>query len=108
MILEISIIIIAAFIISAIPLHIAARMLGGKSSIFKAIITNIIIGLVIAAIHLFFPFANIIAFIALIWIYREMFRLKWFKAFLVWIIQITLTFIFILIFGILFGISLFV
>ena len=106
MIIETIMIIVVAFIIASLPLHMAARMLGGKSTILKAIGVNIISSLIISAIYSFLPYASLLAFFALIWIYREMFRLKWFKAFLVWIIQATLTFLFILIFAILFGISL--
>jgi hypothetical protein len=37
---------------------------------------------------------GLLAFIMLIWIYHEIFRLKWFKAFLAWLLQ----FVFIAIF----------
>ncbi|MCA9478660.1 MAG: hypothetical protein KC535_05930 [Nanoarchaeota archaeon] len=100
-------IIIAAFIIASLPLHIAVKLLGGKSSIIKAILVNVISGIVVGAIYAFLPFASIIAFIALIWLYHEIFRLRWFKAFLAWIIQITLSFLLILLLGIIFGASLF-
>lgn len=108
MLLAVVLIIVVAFMIAALPLHLAVKLLGGKSNIFKAILVNIIVGLVTAGIYGLLPYASIISMIALVWIYREMFRLKWFKAFLAWIVQITLTFVFILIFAILFGVSLFV
>jgi hypothetical protein len=106
MILETILIIIAAFIIAALPLHLAVKMLGGRSTILKVIVVQLLVGVVVALIHAFFSFASLIAFLVLIWIYREMFRLKWFKAVLAWIIQGVLTFLGILILGIVFGISL--
>lgn len=99
-------IIVGAFIIAALPLHLAVSMLGGKSSILKVILVNIIVGILVAIIYSFLPYASIIAFIVVLWVYREMFRLKWFKAFLAWIIQGTLTFLFIIILGMIFGVSL--
>ena len=99
-------IIILAFIISALPLYMAVKLLGGKTSIFKTILVNLAISVVVGIIYLLLPYASLIAFIAILWIYREMFRLRWFKAFLAWVIQITLTFVLILILGIAVGVSL--
>lgn len=100
---------VLAFIISALPLYFAVKFLGGKTSILKTIIINLLTGLVIAVVHYFFKtFGDIIAFILVIWIYHEMFRLKWIKAILAWLLQfvflflLTLLFIFI---GGLIGIS---
>jgi hypothetical protein len=107
MALENILIIVGAFIISALPLYMAVKMLGGRATILKTILVNILCSVIIGVIYLVLPFASIIAFIALLWIYHEMFRLKWFKAFLAWIISIVITFLFILIFAILFGISIF-
>jgi len=79
--------------ISALPLHLAVSFLGGRSSIFKAFLVMIVTGIVIVVITPFFSFGRIIAFILLIWIYREMFRLKWYKAFFAWILQMIFIFL---------------
>ena len=79
---------VLAFLISAIPLNIAARLLGGKSSIIWAAITNLIAGLVSAAIYsLFSRIGSIAAFISLLAVYKFMFRLGWIRALLVWLLQ---------------------
>ena len=44
-------------------------------------------GIIVTAIESSISFGGIVAFIILIWIYREMFRLKWLKAILVWFLH---------------------
>ncbi|MEM2139252.1 MAG: hypothetical protein QXM96_03810, partial [Candidatus Woesearchaeota archaeon] len=61
----------------------------------KAVFVSIMIGIIVSAINLKFRlFGAIISFFLTIWLYHEIFRLKWYKAFLVWLLQ----FIFIAIF----------
>lgn len=91
---------ILLFIISALPLHFAVKLLGGKSSILKAFIITLISGFVVSIPKLVFDsWGGIIGMFLLIWIYREVFRLKWLKAFLAWILQMIFIFVFSLIFG---------
>lgn len=98
MIIEI-IILLVAFLISGIPLYIAVNLLGGKTSLLKTSIVLFLSGILFSAITNYFNyFGGLIAFILMIWLYREAFRLKWFKAFLAWLLQFVVLAIFIIIF----------
>jgi len=84
----------------------AVKFVGGKTNIFKTAITNILAGFVTFLIQRTLNFyATIISFIVLLLIYREMFRLKWFKAFLVWILQFVFLAILIFVASLIFGIG---
>ena len=85
-------------IVSAFPLHLAISVLGGRSSILKAFFVMIVTGLVVVLITPIFAFGRILAFLLLIWIYRETFRLKWYKAFIAWFLQIIFLLVMIFIF----------
>jgi len=86
---------IVIFIISSIPLYLAVKSLNGKTSLLKTAFITLITGLVMAAIqYTFKTFGGLIAFFVLIWIYHEVFRLKWLKAFLVWILHLIFIIIF--------------
>lgn len=92
-------IVILVFVISALPLHWSVKLLGGKSSILKAFLITLIAGFVLSLPKLIFDsWGGIIGLFLLIWIYREVFKLKWIKAFLAWILQLIFIFIFSLIF----------
>jgi len=103
---------IILFILSAIPLHFAVKLLGGKTGLIKTAFISFIVGIVVATINTIFKnWGWLIGFFILIWIYHEMFRLKWIKAFLAWLLQFVFIAIFYMISGlilILFGISLFI
>lgn len=75
-------------IISALPLHIAVKLMNGRTHLLKTILVMFITSLIITIISTLIPFGAILAFIILIWLYREIFRLKWYKAFIVWLLQI--------------------
>ncbi len=84
------------FLVSAFPLHLAVSLLGGRSSMLKAFLVAILTGLAIAILSVVLsgvPFLTLILLFVLVWIYREMFRLKWIKAILAWIMQIIFVFI---------------
>ena len=82
---------IVVLIITALPLHIAVKMLRGKSSILKVIGTNILVALVTFLIHIFIgAFATILSFIAMLFIYKSMFRMGWFRSFLAWLMQLVI------------------
>jgi hypothetical protein len=100
------IVLLVVLIISAIPLNIAVKLLGGKSGIIKVIFVNVLVGLVYFAIHAFIGlFAGLISFIAMLFIYKEMFRLGWLKAFFAWLLQGAIILIAILVLGF-FGLAL--
>ena len=89
---------ILVFLLSGIPLYFAAKLLGGKTGILKAALTVFISGIVFSVIvGLQFPLSFVVAFVLLIWIYREVFRLKWWKAFVVWILHMIFLFVFLFI-----------
>ena len=82
------IIIAALFILSSMPLYLLIKLLGGKTSLLKTAFISFIAGLVIGAVKEAFAFwGGLLAFLVLIWIYHEAFRLRWWKAFLLWLLQ---------------------
>ncbi|MBD3203869.1 hypothetical protein GF327_06220 [Candidatus Woesearchaeota archaeon] len=102
---------IIIFVISSLPLYFAVKILKGKTSLLKTVIVNFISGIVISAVYSRFRFfGGLLSFFLLIWIYREVFRLKWYKAFFAWLLQGIIVAVFytlLLLFGLLFGLSLF-
>ena len=102
-------VIVLIFIISALPLYFAVKFLGGKTTLFKTIIVAFLTGIITFAINSQFKFGGLIAFLVLVLIYREFFKLKWWKALLVWFVQLVFvalfTFIAIVISGLI-GLSL--
>jgi hypothetical protein len=97
---------ILAFVISALPLYLAVKLLGGKTTILNTIFVNLISGLAVFAVNYFFKAGvAIVAFIIVIWIYHEFFRLKWIKAFVAWLLQFVFIAIFYLMGIALFGIT---
>ena len=88
---------VIVFLIASLPLHISVNLLGGESTILKAMITNAVIGLVGGAIYLFVPrFAGIVYFIAILFIYKSMFSIGWIRAVLVWVLQVVIAFLLIM------------
>ncbi|PIY59779.1 hypothetical protein COY95_05280 [Candidatus Woesearchaeota archaeon CG_4_10_14_0_8_um_filter_47_5] len=83
-------IILLGFIFAALPLYFAVKVLGGKTTLLRTVLVNILGGLAVSLIQTFFRrwWGSLIAFGILIWIYREMFRLKWIKAFLAWLLEL--------------------
>jgi len=97
-------------LVSAIPLHLAVWLFGGKSSIFKALFVSLVIGFITAFIFalmagFFGLIATILVFLLTMVIYREAFKLKWWKAFTVWLIQMVIFWCMSILLG-LFGIGL--
>ncbi|MFP4402529.1 MAG: hypothetical protein ACLFPL_04850 [Candidatus Nanoarchaeia archaeon] len=82
------IVLLIILIISALPLHFAVKIMGGKTYLIKTILVMFLSSIIVVLVNLLLPYGAILAFIVLIWIYREMFRLKWIKALLVWLLQL--------------------
>ncbi|MFT4308931.1 MAG: hypothetical protein ACMXYL_00380 [Candidatus Woesearchaeota archaeon] len=77
-----------ALIFTAIPLYIAVRILGGKSSFVNAMLVNVVSGILTSQMRLQYGlWGMILGFFFTLWLYREVFRLIWIKAFLVFIVQ---------------------
>ncbi|MBN2111849.1 hypothetical protein JW707_01990 [Candidatus Woesearchaeota archaeon] len=76
------------FIAASIPLHLAAKMFGGDSSLLKAALTNFIAGILGGVIFFLFDgIALFVYFVVLLLVYKTMFNIGWIKAFLVWLMQ---------------------
>lgn len=75
------------FLLSVLPLHLAVKIFGGRTNIFKTFLVVLLTGVVFSIISVLFPFGTIIAFILILWLYTELFRLSWISALLVWILQ---------------------
>jgi len=76
-------------VISSIPLYVAVRLLGGKTSLFKVIMVNIVAGIVISALKAAYSsfIWSILVFLTLLYIYKEMFRIGWLRSFFAWLMQ---------------------
>lgn len=76
--------------LSSIPLYFALHLLGARSAGFiKVVLVNILAGAIVAAIDSYFGwFAGVISFIAVLFVYKEMFELGWLTAFIVWLLEI--------------------
>lgn len=97
---------IIIWIISAIPLNLAVKLIGGKSSIIKVIFVNFLVAVASALLYQTFGlFAVIFSFLAMLLIYKIMFKIGWFRAFLAWILQFILVAIFVVVL-LMFGVSL--
>jgi len=106
-----AVVLFVIFLISALPLYFAVVLLGGKESWLKTAFISLISGLIVAVIELVFrTWGWLIAFVVLIWIYHEAFRLKWWKAVVVWFLQgvfiVLFYIVLVLLLGSLLGISL--
>lgn len=81
---------VVILIISAIPLNVAVKMLGGKSSIVKVLLVYLMVSLFIMLIEYFIGqgfFASIVVFIGMLFFYKHMFKMGWLRSFLAWIAQ---------------------
>jgi len=86
--------IMLVFIIASLPLYFAIKFLGGKTTLFRAVIVNLFAGFLISLMHIYFKtYGSIIAFLSLVLVYRESFRLKWWKAFFVWLVELFFVFL---------------
>jgi len=88
---------ILLLILTAIPLYLAVSLLGGKASLINAILVNIVTGILTSFLRGEYNFLGLImGFFITMWIYREVFRLIWIKAFFVFILQAIIMFLVIL------------
>lgn len=89
---------IVVLVISAIPLNIAVKFMGGRSSLIKVIIANIIIAIISYFIKENINFlAGFLSFIAMLFVYKLMFRMGWLRSFLAWLLQYVIIAIFFII-----------
>lgn len=82
-------VLLVILIFSALPLHLAVKVLGGDTTIFKTSMVMVLSGIATSAIEWFFGiFSGIIAFILVLFIYMLTFGLSLLRAFFVWILQV--------------------
>lgn len=74
--------VVAILIISALPLYFTVKFLGGKATIFKVLMVNLIVGIISAALDM-----PVVGFVLLLFVYKEVFKMSWLSAFLAWILQ---------------------
>lgn len=87
-------------VLSAIPLNIAVKLLGGRSSIVKVIFANIVIAILSYFIQTEIgTFASLLTFIVMLFVYKVMFEMGWIRSFLAWLLQYVLILIFYIILG---------
>ncbi len=99
-------VILLSFIVASFPLYLSVKMLGGRTSLLRAVGVNLVVGIVTSLLYIFFSPIAIVVFLVAVVLYREMFRLRWWKAFLVWFIQIFLSVLLALLLSVLIGMSL--
>lgn len=97
-------ILILVIIISTLPLYFSVKLLGGKTSLIKTFLVMVIVSFGSTLISLILPFGIILGWLFLIWVFHEIFRLKYFNAFIAWILWIIFIVIFSFI-GMLIGIG---
>jgi hypothetical protein len=82
------IIFLIIFAISSIPLYLAVKALKGKTTFAEVIMVNLIAAIIIGILNVFFfIWGGVIAFILVIFIYKAVFELSWWKALLAWFLQ---------------------
>ena len=100
-------VIIGLLVISALPLFFAVKIMGGRTGILKVILVNVIVGIVAYYIHSHFAiWGTIAAFIALLFIYKIMFRIGFIKALIAWALQFVILFVLLYLFIVILGIGL--
>ncbi len=76
------------FILTAIPLHIAVKLLKGRTRILKTAGVNVFIALITGITELvLIPFGAIITFVLTIFLFKIAFHLTWVKAIIVWLLE---------------------
>jgi hypothetical protein len=92
-----ALLLLLVIVVSAIPLNLAVKLMGGKSSILRVILANIIVGILAIFIDMKLGhFAGIVSFIAMLFIYKHLFHVGYLRALLAWVLQFVIILIFIL------------
>jgi hypothetical protein len=108
MILETILMLVFAAAVAALPLYLALHIVGArKAGFIRVMLVNIVVALVIILIHSSFgTWAGLVAFIALLFIYKEMFGLGWIGAFLAWVLEAIVAVAIVILLVLLLGIAL--
>jgi len=85
-------------VISAVPLYVAVKLIGGKTTLLKVILVNIIIWIIALVLRTRFGIlAGLLTFVAMLFIYSAMFKFGLFRAFIAWFLQGVVIIIFVLV-----------
>ncbi len=77
------------FLLSALPLHKAVRIVKRKSTYSKALLITFIAGVTVALLNAIIPyFLGLLSVFTLLIIYKRAYKLTWNKALFVWILQV--------------------
>lgn len=78
------------WLISAIPLYFALRLVGDREGLIKVAVVNLVAGLVSWFISSFIGSlsGSILGFIGLLFVYKSLFDITWSQAFGAWFLQI--------------------
>ena len=88
------IIFLIIFAISSIPLYLAVKALKGKTTFAEVIMVNLIAAIIISILNTFLSiWGGIIPFILVIFIYKVVFELSWWKSLLAWFLQFVIVII---------------
>ena len=76
------------FLLSALPLYLAVKVMAGHTTLIKTALISLVAGIILAIIKaLFTTWGSMIAFIVLILIYKNSFGLGWIRALIAWLLQ---------------------
>lgn len=82
-------------VILAIPLYLTVGFLGGKTGILKAIATNLLTGFLFVALRAKYPvWGWLLGFLLSVWLFHEIFRLRWWKALVAFFLQFVILVVF--------------
>lgn len=77
-----------ALLLSLLPLSLAVKLVGGKSTFWRGIVVGACAALIPIGMALLFPDAiGLLTFLLITFAYQYFFRLKLWGAFLVWVVQ---------------------
>ncbi len=79
---------IIVLVLSAIPLYLAVKFVGGQAGIVKIILLSLLLSLSSAAAYYYIGmFAGLFMFIATMFVYKLAFQISLLKAFIAWVLQ---------------------
>ncbi|MFZ3077967.1 MAG: hypothetical protein WA139_05905 [Candidatus Aenigmatarchaeota archaeon] len=102
------ILVFISFAISSIPLYLSLHVVGAKSAGFlRVVFVSIFMAFITSVIFSFFGlWAGLFAFLAMLFVYKEMFDTGWIGAFIAWVLQFVIVSVLIAMLFIVLGIAL--
>ena len=82
-------------VLSAIPLNLAIKLLGGETNLFRVLYVNFFIAVISVLLSIYVEsLAGVLSFFALLFLYKVMYDLSWLRALLAWCLQFVIIFVF--------------